>query len=150
MTALRHDAFQPTAQRLHWDPVRFRAISIDPIHAEPQPAPPQDLPEAGTWASQLARASIECLLGLRPTHQLTRWLAPPVHEALVSRTTANAHTPRPRGGHTVRVRQAIVSEVDDRTREVSCTVFDGSRFRACAMRMREHRGRWLVVALEIG
>lgn len=149
MTAVRTtDAFQPTPQRLHWDPVSFRAVTTDPVFLEAHQPLPDKLPDAGEWATNLTRAAVECLHGLRPAHQLARWLAPPVFEALTDRI---ATAPREnRGAHMVRVRHAIVSDVDDRTREASCTVFDGVRFRACAMRLREHKGRWLVVALEIG
>lgn len=141
--------FRPTPQRLHWDPVRFRAVSMQPVTIDHdlQPMPP--LPDPHSWATQIARASVEGLLGQRPVHQLVRWLAPPVFEALSRRVRAatRQHVVRL---HAVRVRQAIVSPVDDRIQEASCTVFDGERFRACAMRLREHRGRWLVVAIEIG
>lgn len=151
MSALRQaDAFQPVAQRLHWDPVRFRAVSLEPIYAEPQPVRIPELPEAGPWVERMARACVECLLGLRPTHQLIRWLAPGVFEALAARVSANAQQAKPKGIQAIRAREANIYEVDDRTREANCTVFDGTRFRACAMRVREHRGRWLIVALEIG
>lgn len=151
MSALQNaDAFQHAPQRLHWDPVRFRAVSTRPVAIECEIPPAGDPPEAAAWATQAARASVECLLGLRPSHQLVRWLAPPVYDALVSRVAVTARKKYLARPYTVRVREAIVSEIDARTREASCTVFDGERFRACAMRLREHRGRWLIVALEIG
>ncbi|MDN5559319.1 MAG: Rv3235 family protein [Ruaniaceae bacterium] len=143
-------AFQSAAQRLHWDPVRFRAISTQPMEVEFELPRTSPLPEPGPWATQAARACVECLLGMRPSHQLMRWLAPPVFDSLTARVGVAARRKYLDGPHAVRARTAWISEVNERTCEASCTVFDGERFRACALRMREHRGRWLVVALEIG
>ncbi len=151
MTAVPNEpGFHATPQRLHWDPVRFRAVSTEPVSIEIEPPGTTPLPDPGQWATQIARASVECLLGLRPVQQLVRWLAPPVFDSLTARVGVTARRKYLDGPHAVRARTANISEVDERTCEASCTVFDGERFRACALRMREHRGRWLVVVLEIG
>lgn len=36
------------------------------------------------------------------------------------------------------------------TFEAACTVHDGQRYRAAALRVIDHRGRWKVVSLEVG
>lgn len=143
--------FHATPQRLHWDPVRFRANTVEHGRAfELEHRTEPDLPDASAWATTIARASLECLVGARPLHQLTRWLAPAVFEALSHRVNHAARLRRLPASFNIRARKAHVFHVDDRTCEATCTLFDGARFRACALRLKEHHGRWLVVALEMG
>lgn len=113
------------------------------------PSGARDLPRADRWTAAVAAASVECLLGSRPVSQLARLLAPTVYDALAARIP---FTNRLRGKAHPAVRPIAthVYPVAPGVFEGSCTVHDGERYRAAAMRVIDHRGRWKVVSLEVG
>jgi hypothetical protein len=103
-------------------------------------------------ARVVCQATAETLLGLRPVSQLRRWLEAEVYHKVQQRAAIMA---RHREGSTVRPRPLIFrSERACQPRpgcwEVAVVFSDELRTRACAMRLQAHRGRWRVVAMELG
>lgn len=103
-------------------------------------------------ARMVCQATIEVLTGVRPVSQLRKWVASDVHSKVAQRAAIMA---RHRTGATVRPPK--LSFDAERTThpstgvwEVSVVFTDTHRTRACAMRLHAHRGRWRVVALELG
>jgi len=111
---------------------------------------PRPLPDAAQWSAAVAQTAVEGLLGLRPINQLSRWLATPVFQALARRAGLAQRVAGQARTSSVRIRSVVLSDVDDSRKEASVTLHDGTRFRAAALRVELHRGRWLVTALEIG
>lgn len=112
--------------------------------------------EVHRWALAFAQASVEAVLGDRPTSQLLRWTTPAVYRELAyrSRVVAQA-TLRQAGGHGQRrpavrpqVRSARICFVDAGIAEVALTVQYGARVRALAARLELRDGRWLCTELE--
>lgn len=100
----------------------------------------------------VARSAVEAFHGIRPIHQLVSRLAPHVLESLTARAqvraslntgTATRHQP-------VRIVRARVVRVSPIAAEATVIIADGSRVRAAAIRVEEHRGRWRAVDLQIG
>ncbi len=137
----------PTWDRMHFKPdlperteKRDRAL----------PAPPQDLPDPGTWAGAVIRAAAEALAGMRSADQLVRWVSPELHEALARRAgLAMRILGRPEHQRHPRVRLTRVERTSPRSCEVVVLLDDGNRVRAAAARMEVRHGRWIVTRLEI-
>lgn len=142
--------------RTAWDPVTFRMSEVitdrsKEIREEGDSTnPPPGLPDPRHWAASMAKASVECLLGLRPPAQLTRWLHPPLHEALARRAGLAARIQRDRRPIGTRLVSAHVQEREDGGVDATVSVFDGTRVRAAALLLEVYHGRWLVTSLEIG
>lgn len=103
-------------------------------------------------ARVVCQATAETLLGLRPVSQLRRWLDMEVYSKVQKR--ADIMT-RHRVDATVRPRPLVfrserTSQPAPDAWEVSLVFSDDLRTRACAMRLQAHRGRWRVVAMELG
>lgn len=150
-----------------WDQVRIRCESnLDPDQTDaaatariatttPSPrdsrAEPAELPDPGTWASLMARAVVEVLVGIRPATQLARWLTTDLYEAVARRAglarRIHGQCERTRRSTTRRVR---IDQVRHDAHEAAVVVHDGTRTRGVALRIEAHRGRWRITALEIG
>lgn len=116
----------------------------DVAGAVTQPTAP---PDPGPLCGPLVLAAVEALRGARPLAQLTRWVTPQVHEALVQRAEAT-RTEGP-------VRRATVLSsrhvrAGDRAVEATVVVHDGHRVRAAALRLELHRTHWRATVLQIG
>lgn len=103
-------------------------------------------------ARVVCQATAETLLGLRSVSQLRRWLDREVYNKVQQRVAVMA---RHREGATVRprplsFRSERACQPVPGTWEVSVVFSDEMRTRACAMRLEAHRGRWRVVAMELG
>lgn len=141
-----------------WDPISFRMERIrtpEDRLAEAAGYATREcaLPSPAHWGATIARSAIECLLGLRPHHQLLRWLDEPVYQALRRRVWLAEHLPqedKTRPPRTAYVRSAHAVRLNADTAEVSVVLHDGRRCRAAALRLERYHGRWLVTALEIG
>lgn len=103
-------------------------------------------------ARVVCQATAETLLGLRPVSQLRRWLDIEVYSKVQERAEIMARhrvgamvQPRPLAFRSERTCQAAPGSW-----EVAVVFSDELRTRACAMRLQAHRGRWRVVAMELG
>ncbi len=139
-----------------------------PLPAPSSPARRRDpLPDPTQLCGSLVLAVVEVLAGSRPLVQLTRWVSPPVLEALADRVPDTATAPpgtgavadRPagsrRGRTAVPVRRATIrrtrlSRVGPTVAEAGVVLHDGTRVRAAAVRLEVHRGHWRATALQIG
>ena len=92
---------------------------------------------------------LEAMDGSRPAAQLTRWLAPDVHER-VSRRGTLARQRREPHRHAPGVRALLTCQPADGVAEVSAVVLYRGRVRALALRLAGRDGRWQVTALEVG
>lgn len=100
----------------------------------------------------VCQAVAEVLAGLRPVQQMSRWLAPEVHDKVRQRGEILA---RHRQGTTVcagplTFRAVRATHVRTGVWEVAVVFSDERRTRACAMRFQAHRRRWRVSAMELG
>lgn len=146
----------PRAVTSSWDPVTFRMADVAPRNVEDRLAeraswvdvPP--LPDARRWAASMAKASVECLLGLRPAPQLARWIDGPVYEVLARRAGLAARMRGNQRSLGARIVSAHVQERADGAVEATVSVHDGTRVRAAALLLEIFHGRWLVTSLEIG
>lgn len=103
-------------------------------------------------AKVVCQAAVETFAGLRPAHQMERWLAPAVHEKIVERAELVAHLrpePAPQAAR-LHFRSVRPFRVRDGVWEVSVVFADAKKVRACALRLKAHRRRWQVVAMELG
>lgn len=107
---------------------------------------PDDRPDPGPWAAQLAIAVFEALRGVRPVAQLNRWLSPATLSqltVLVSRRWSR------RGSRTPPVLQAVHLQRSGPAAVEAVAVFrDGDRAVTCAFRLEALADRWLCTALE--
>ncbi|WP_147108491.1 Rv3235 family protein [Nesterenkonia populi] len=103
-------------------------------------------------AKVVCQAAVETFAGLRPAHQMERWLAPAVHEKIVERAELVAHLQPNPGTRAARLhfRSVRPCRVRQGVWEVSVVFADARRVRACALRLKAHRRRWQVVAMEMG
>ncbi|TLP73276.1 Rv3235 family protein [Nesterenkonia sphaerica] len=103
-------------------------------------------------ARVVCQATAETLVGLRPVTQLRRWLEAEVYHKVQQRAAIMA---RHRAGlavqpRTLHFRSERACQPRPGCWEVSVVFSDELRARACAMRLEAHRGRWRVVAMELG
>ncbi|WP_147917954.1 Rv3235 family protein [Ruania zhangjianzhongii] len=143
-----------------WDPVAF-SVTAGSCHRDDQDltSRPQlvwsngrrrELPDPQTWAGTVARACVEALRGIRPAAQLHRWLDPEVFTALHRRAALAARVRRhPLRRRVVRIRRVRPCRVAPGVWEAAVVLVDGSRVRAAAVRIEEHRGHWRATAMQI-
>lgn len=129
--------------------VDFQPESADDPFFAPQATSTQDLPDAADWSASMIRAILEGMDGTRPTDQLSRWLAPPVHER-VTRRGKLSRQQRVRQRHAPLIRRVLVCYPTDGVAEVAAVVQHRGRVRAMALRLAGSDGRWVVCALELG
>ena len=100
---------------------------------------------------QIIVHTIEILLGHRPPSHLRNWLNPRVFDALARRAglaiRIRGKAPRCKPPRVLRVQRCHPNE---RVVEAAVVVHDGQKVRAAAVRAEFIRGRWRIVALEIG
>lgn len=101
-----------------------------------------DLPDPARWAATLAGAVVEVITGARQAPQLRRWVLPELYSAL----TGLHLTPCARGTRPIHVRTCAL---DAHKTEAAVIVATASRIYALALRLEEHRGRWMMTALEL-
>lgn len=137
----------------HWDATRHLPPHALDEHRSRFPQfqglAPQvtELPDAGTWAANLAIGITEVMLHQRPVAQLERWVVPGLFQAF-----AQAHrelkvtvTRRP----PLKVASYRTCAISERIVE-TCVILDldGLR-RTISLRLEGHRGRWIATALQI-
>jgi hypothetical protein len=117
---------------------------VDPSHGE-APAPRA----AAVFADNALRRILEVSDRRRPAVQLRPLVAPALFDAVVALTRTGS-----RDGtavlRRVRLRAAQTGDGEVRAAEVFATYSRGRRVRAIAGRVELVRGRWLLVALQIG
>ena len=110
------------------------------------------LPEPGAWATRFVQAAVEVAAGVRSPGQLARWSTLEVHTMLTRRALLSLrvrrNSDRPAGR--VVVRTVRTCQPRDGVCEAGAVVMDGDRVRAVALRMEGTRGRWQVIAMELG
>lgn len=104
-------------------------------------------PDPGPWASHLAAAAVDAVRGLRPLHQLDRWIAPPLAEDLAG--AARGRPPRRQRQMPAATRAIQVHAIGAGVVEAAASVDDGHRRWIVALRLEELRGRWLATALDM-
>ncbi len=121
----------------------------DDTYFGPQATGSFDLPEPGQWTRRMVTVVLEVLDGLRPANQLTRWVAPEIHQRLARRGLL-ARQRHQRQRHVSSVRAMTLCRPADGIAELSVVVVHHGRVRALAVRLSGIDGRWLITALEIG
>lgn len=110
-------------------------------------------------AANVCKASLEVLAGTRQPRQLAQVLSPEVFGALQRRaelthkareTTVATGRSQPLGGQSPQIRSAHGCAVTPGIYELSVLATEGLRYRAIALRIEQHFGKWLVTVLEIG
>ncbi|MFT3943581.1 MAG: Rv3235 family protein [Ancrocorticia sp.] len=150
-----HD-FPRTSPDKPWDRLAFsfqqeKVVSVDHDDDVPDDSSPQGCALSSGALAQIIVHSIEILLGHRPPTHLRNWLNPRVYEALTRRAglaiRISGRAPRSKPPRVLRV---LRSHPDERVVEAAIVVHDGQKVRAAALRAEFARGRWRIVALEIG
>jgi hypothetical protein len=110
------------------------------------------LPEPRAWATRFVQAAVEVAAGARSPGQLARWSTLEVHAMLTRRALLSLRVRRgsDRPAGRVAVRTVRTCRPRDGVCEASAVVMDGDRIRAVALRMEGTRGRWQVIAMELG
>ena len=100
----------------------------------------------------VCQATMEALAGLRPVHQLQRWLESEVYRKVRERAelSQDGRTPMPTAPRPLVFHQIRTEKVAPGVWEAAAVFGDERRIRACALRLEAHRRRWRVVALELG
>ncbi|MFT0847456.1 Rv3235 family protein [Actinomycetaceae bacterium L2_0104] len=148
--------FARTSPQRPWDRLAFTsqqekiALWADDDYRPRDPLPEgMRLPTAAL--GQIVVHAIEILLGHRPPSHLRNWLSPQVFESLVRRAglaiRINGRAPR---GRSPRVLRTQICQPRERAIEAAVVVHDGRKKRAAALRAEFIRGKWRIVALEIG
>ncbi|WP_372697909.1 Rv3235 family protein [Arthrobacter sp. JSM 101049] len=129
--------------------------------AEPTPAgPPADQAErreehahVHTIVRMVGLAAFESISGVRPVHQLARWLEAGQYEKLRCRVALVAATQPDDGSRLHRntaIRRTRLCPVGAGAYEASLVVAENDRVRAAALRVERRHGHWTVVELQIG
>ena len=109
----------------------------------------------------VCQATMECLAGVRPLHQMQRWLDEPVYAKVAELSDLTSHVRHGQSGqarrstsfsrshplHILRIRSQAVAAL---CWEVSVVFRYGPRVRCCALRLEARDRQWRVVALTIG
>lgn len=110
-------------------------------------------------AANVAKASLEVLAGTRQPKQLVQLLSPEVFGTLQRRAelTQQARALQPAaqrpplpGSRSPQIRSAHGCAVSPGIYEISVLAAEGTRYRAIALRIEQHFGKWLVTVLQIG
>lgn len=132
------------------------------VELEPQTAEQEMV---GLLSSKVAQAVLEVISGIRPVHQLARWLSTMCLSALTTRARLHAQAYKALARrqsnngaaenvrtlhHQPIVRSVHASFVSPGIYETVVVMADKTRFRAVAMRLEQERGLWKVTALTIG
>lgn len=109
----------------------------------------------------VCQATMECLAGVRPLHQMQRWLDDAVYAKVAEFSDLTSHVRHEQSGtsrhstpfsraHPVQFLRIRSQGVTPLCWEVSVVFRYGPRVRCCALRLEAHRRQRRVVALEIG
>ncbi len=109
----------------------------------------------------VCQATMECLAGVRPLHQMQRWLDDAVYAKVAEFSDLTSHVRHEQSGrsprntpfsraHPVQFLRIRSQGVTSLCWEVSVVFRYGPRVRCCALRLEARRRQWRVVALEIG
>lgn len=135
-------------------PTPPRAVTVrSPLDEAAGPTGPEEdtgtpgLPDPRGLAGPLVLAAQEALMGARPLAQLTRWVTPEVYQRLAGALPLTRTTASRARGRIISTRAVLVSAV---AAEATVVLHDGTRVRAAALRLEEHRGRWRATVLDIG
>lgn len=135
-------------------PAGHRLVSVrSPLDEAAHPAAPEEradpvtLPDPRGFAGPLVLAAQEALVGARPLAQLVRWVTPEVYQRLADALPLTRTTASRARGRVISVRATPVSPT---AAEATVVLHDGTRVRAAAVRVEEHRGRWRATVLDIG
>lgn len=128
--------------------VDFRGQHDDRVFG-PQATASADLPDPTEWARRMIRAILEAMDGLRPSDQLTRWVAPEIH-ARIQRRGLLSRRRHERVRHVTDIRTVRVCVPADGIAEIAAVVVHQARVRALALRLSGVDGRWLITAFELG
>ncbi|WP_022868121.1 Rv3235 family protein [Schaalia vaccimaxillae] len=149
-TTLEHPTTGVSRRCFRWDlnidlTRRAQADARAWLRTPPARANAAPLPDPEVWAANMSRAVVEVIVGVRPVTQLQRWLVPPLYAALVHlhqpRAQSASQRPcRPVSWRSCSPRDGVV--------EVATVVAAPDRTRIVAVRLENHRGRWITTALE--
>lgn len=105
------------------------------------------LPDAGSWAANLAVGILEIFEHYRPHSQLQRWVVPQLYSAIVKTIE---HTPK-KAGRKPRFRAITYHccAISERIAETCVIVHTGERKRVVSIRLEGHASRWVATAVEI-
>lgn len=107
----------------------------------------KNLPEADTWAANLALGIVEILQGTRPLPQVRRWVLPQLYDELaLAQGCVIIDGVRPGRCSVTRWRTCSINE---RIVESCVVVQTRGRRRTVSLRIEEYRGRWIATALDI-
>lgn len=106
----------------------------------------------------VCQATMEAFIGIRPAHQLQRWLDSEVFRKVKQRADLYAGlreqdllnstpstTPRP-----LTLERTRAEQIRNGVWEVCVLFTHEGRIRACALRLEAHRRKWKVMAFELG
>ncbi len=129
--------------------VNNRRPSYRPVSASRQARPyrrstAQELPAPESWAKVLAAAVLDARAGRRDPRSLQRWLLPRLTPLLAPMDQVPTSSSLP-----AVARSAHAQQVAPGVFEVAVVLVEKGRACAVALRMREHRGRWLTTELEL-
>ncbi len=148
--------FPRTSPEKPWDRLAFafqqeKVASVDDDDDCIDDSDPKECELTSAALAQIIVHTIEILLGHRPPSHLRNWLNPRVFDALARRAglaiRIRGKAPRRKPPRVLRVQRCHPNE---RVVEAAIVVHDGEKIRAAAVRAEFMRGRWRIVALEIG
>lgn len=125
---------------------RRPAAVIRPAH----PIRRTTLPDPATWCRRLLVGLIETADGRRPLQQLAPLLSMSVCRGLGADFEQCAQMGTRHWLRRAALRTVRATEPAEGVAELSATLDTGSRVRAVALRLEEHRGRWRCTRLQLG
>lgn len=113
----------------------------------------EELAHVQTIVRMVALAAFESMSGVRPVHQLARWLEAGQYEKLRCRVALiNATQPDDgsRSHRNTTIRRTRLCPVATGAYEACLVVAENNRVRAAALRVERRHGHWTVVDLQLG
>lgn len=124
-----------------------------PGHRSEQAERREEHAHVHTIVRMVGLAAFESMSGVRPVHQLARWLEAGQYEKLRCRVALVAATQPDQGTRLHRnttIRRTRLCPVGAGAYEASLVVAENDRVRAAALRVERRHGHWTVVELQIG
>lgn len=124
-----------------------------PVHRAAESERREERAHVHTIVRMVGLAAFESMSGVRPVHQLARWLEAGQYEKLRCRVALVAATQPDDGQRLHRnatIRRTRLCPVSPGAYEASLVVAENDRVRAAALRVERRHGHWSVVELEIG
>lgn len=135
----------PTNRRTGRDGIAGRERDDPDDLACRRPTATAQLPDPATWAARLTQAIIEVRSGLRPHHQLSRWICHDVMQELRTTLPRAASGPQER----MHVTSVHVGQPSDGVVEACAVVVGAARSLAVALRLEGWDGRWICVSADV-